>query len=79
MPGQKLLDVAGGTGDIAFRFLKRAKQAQATVIDLTENMLQEGIKRNSILNSSVKIDWIVGDAMTLPFKNNTFDVYTISL
>jgi len=44
-PGQKLLDVAGGTGDISFRFLKRAGQGHATVLDLTEPMLVEGRKR----------------------------------
>ena len=76
--GQHLLDVAGGTGDIAFRFLERLEYGNATVIDLTEAMLQEGIKRNPMNNSSLKIDWVVGDAMALPFKNNTFDVYTIS-
>jgi demethylmenaquinone methyltransferase/2-methoxy-6-polyprenyl-1,4-benzoquinol methylase len=76
--GQNLLDVAGGTGDIAFRFLDRAKHANATVVDLTEAMLQEGIKRKSRNNNSSKIDWVLGDAMALPFKNNTFDVYTIS-
>jgi demethylmenaquinone methyltransferase/2-methoxy-6-polyprenyl-1,4-benzoquinol methylase len=41
-PGQRLLDVAGGTGDIAFRFLKRAPGATATVLDMTEAMLVEG-------------------------------------
>jgi len=44
-PGQKLLDVAGGTGDISFRFLGRAPGAQATVLDMTESMLVEGRKR----------------------------------
>jgi demethylmenaquinone methyltransferase / 2-methoxy-6-polyprenyl-1,4-benzoquinol methylase len=39
--GQRLLDVAGGTGDVAFRFLKRAPSATATVLDMTENMLIE--------------------------------------
>ena len=77
VPGQKLLDVAGGTGDIAFRFLKRTKNAHATVLDLTETMLQEGIKKQ-LNNKSLKVDWVVGDAMALPFKDNMFDVYTIS-
>ena len=43
--GQLLLDVAGGTGDISFRFLKRARNAHTTVLDLTELMLAEGRKR----------------------------------
>ena len=77
VPKQTLLDVAGGTGDIAFRFLKRTKNAHATVLDLTETMLQEGIKKH-LNNKSLKVDWVAGDAMALPFKDNMFDVYTIS-
>ena len=77
-PSQKLLDVAGGTGDISFKFLKRAGFGHATVLDITENMLIEGRKRaeaNQVLNS---LNWVVGDAMALPFADNSFDVYTIS-
>ena len=77
-PGQKLLDVAGGTGDIAFRFLARAKSGHATVCDLTESMLIEGRKRAEAENLADSLDWIVGDAMALPFPDNSFDVYTIS-
>ena len=76
--GQRLLDVAGGTGDIAFRFLKRAPEAQATVFDMTESMLIEGQKRAEAEHMSEKLDWVVGDAMNLPFDDNSFDVYTIS-
>lgn len=76
--GQKLLDVAGGTGDVAFRFLKRAGAGHATVLDLTEPMLIEGRKRAEAARLEASLDWIVGDAMALPFKDNTFDVYTIS-
>jgi demethylmenaquinone methyltransferase/2-methoxy-6-polyprenyl-1,4-benzoquinol methylase len=76
--GQRLLDVAGGTGDIAFRFLKRAPGAQAVVLDLTEPMLVEGRKRAEAEAMAGKLDWITGDAMALPFGDNSFDVYTIS-
>ena len=76
--GQKLLDVAGGTGDISFRFLKRAGHAHATVLDLTESMLIEGRKRSEAENMADQLDWLVGDAMALPFEDNTFDVYSIS-
>jgi demethylmenaquinone methyltransferase/2-methoxy-6-polyprenyl-1,4-benzoquinol methylase len=76
--GQRLLDVAGGTGDVAFRFLARAKSGQATVCDLTESMLTEGRKRAEAENLAQSLDWVVGDAMALPFAANTFDVYTIS-
>ena len=76
--GQRLLDVAGGTGDIAFRFLKRAGEGHATVLDLTEAMLVEGRQRAEAESMGDSLDWLVGDAMALPFADNTFDVYTIS-
>lgn len=76
--GQRLLDVAGGTGDISFRFLARAGEAHSTVLDLTEPMLIEGRKRAEAEKMASSLDWVVGDAMALPFEDNTFDVYTIS-
>ncbi|MGJ5617824.1 bifunctional demethylmenaquinone methyltransferase/2-methoxy-6-polyprenyl-1,4-benzoquinol methylase UbiE [Sulfitobacter sp. MF3-043] len=76
--GQKLLDVAGGTGDVSFKFLKRAGSGHATVLDLTEQMLVEGRQRAEADSLADSLDWVVGDAMTLPFADNTFDVYTIS-
>ena len=76
--GQRLLDVAGGTGDISFRFLKRAGYGHATVCDLTEPMLVEGRKRAEADQMADQLNWVVGDAMALPFEDNTFDVYTIS-
>ena len=75
---QKLLDVAGGTGDISFRFLKRAPSAHATVFDMTQGMLDAGKKRAEAKNISNHLNWVCGDAMSLPFADNSFDVYTIS-
>tara|TARA_R110001632_G_scaffold112660_6_gene223714 strand:+ start:100 stop:852 length:753 start_codon:yes stop_codon:yes gene_type:complete len=76
--GQKLLDVAGGTGDVSFKFLARAGTGHATVLDLTEPMLVEGRKRAEAAAMAESLDWVVGDAMGLPFDDNSFDVYTIS-
>ena len=76
--GQKLLDVAGGTGDISFKFLKRAGSGHSTVLDITENMLTEGRKRAETAQMVDNLDWVVGDAMALPFADNSFDIYTIS-
>lgn len=77
-PGQRLLDVAGGTGDIAFRFLNRAPGASAVVCDMTEGMLVEGRTRAEAAQMADRLDWVVGDAMALPFADRSFDVYTIS-
>ena len=77
-PGQRLLDVAGGTGDVAFRFLTRAPGASAVVCDMTESMLVAGRQRAEADSMADRLGWVVGDAMALPFEDNSFDVYTIS-
>jgi demethylmenaquinone methyltransferase/2-methoxy-6-polyprenyl-1,4-benzoquinol methylase len=59
--GQKLLDVAGGTGDVSFKFLGRAGSGHATVLDLTEPMLVEGRKRAEAAAMADSLDWVVGD------------------
>ena len=77
--GQSLIDVAGGTGDIAFNFIKRAKTgANATILDLTESMMIEGKKKTIDLPEESQINWVYGDAMRMPFSDRTFDAYTIS-
>ncbi|MFV0359026.1 bifunctional demethylmenaquinone methyltransferase/2-methoxy-6-polyprenyl-1,4-benzoquinol methylase UbiE [Tropicimonas sp.] len=76
--GQRLLDVAGGTGDIAFRFLKRAPGARAVVCDMTAEMLEEGRRRAEAERLAGRLDWVVGDAMDLPFADESFDVVTNS-
>ncbi len=76
--GQRLLDVAGGTGDIAFRFLRRAPGAEAVVCDMTAAMLEEGQRRAEAAQLADRLTWVVGDAMALPFEDRSFDIYTIS-
>lgn len=77
-PNQRLLDMAGGTGDVAFRFLGRAPGATATVCDMTESMLIEGQKRAEAENLASRLEWVVADAMALPFADNSYDVFTMS-
>ena len=78
-PGTRLLDVAGGTGDIAFRYLDRVTgEAHVTVLDMTESMLVAGRERAEATQYAGALDWVTGDAMTLPFRDASFDVYTIS-
>ncbi len=77
--GQNLVDVAGGTGDVAIDFIKRAKNnVNVTILDLTESMILQGQKKLTDIPIDSKISWVCGDAMYLPFKDNSFDVYTIS-
>lgn len=71
-----IIDVAGGTGDVARRFLKRVKgKGKATVCDPNKFMLKEGKKNHTFKD---KIEWIVASAEDLPFKENTFDAYLVS-
>lgn len=91
--GTKLLDMAGGTGDIAFRYIKylqnlkqsdHGKSSHVTICDINQNMLDVGKKRaqyqqftNESLNHCT-IDWICANAEILPFENNSFNAYTIA-
>lgn len=75
--GMELLDLAGGTGDIAFRIAARAPGASITVCDLTAAMLEEGARRAE--EKGIRgIDWVEGDAMALPFPPGSFDAVTIA-
>ncbi|WP_259781530.1 bifunctional demethylmenaquinone methyltransferase/2-methoxy-6-polyprenyl-1,4-benzoquinol methylase UbiE [Aestuariispira ectoiniformans] len=72
-----LLDVAGGTGDIAFRFLERGG-GHVTVCDLTEGMVRVGRDRAIDQGILSGVDWTVGDAQHLPLPDRSVDVYTIA-
>lgn len=77
--GLRYLDVAGGTGDIAFRLRhKIGAKADITLCDLTENMLSVGRDRAIDKGWIDDFDWVTGNAENLPFKDNSFDVYTIA-
>jgi demethylmenaquinone methyltransferase/2-methoxy-6-polyprenyl-1,4-benzoquinol methylase len=78
-PDTAALDVAGGTGDIAFRLLDRMKgRGHVTVLDLTEAMLVEGRRRSAARRDADRLAWVAGDAMALPFADASFDLYTIA-
>jgi demethylmenaquinone methyltransferase/2-methoxy-6-polyprenyl-1,4-benzoquinol methylase len=75
--GMKILDVAGGTGDIAFRMRSRA-DCHVTVCDINEQMLREGRDRAINRNRLSGLEWITGNAESLPFADRSFDAYTIA-
>lgn len=78
-PGAVHLDVAGGTGDIAFRVHARlAGEGQVIVCDLSENMVLEGRARGWDRGILKGVEWLVGDAEALPLKPSSVDSYTIA-
>jgi demethylmenaquinone methyltransferase / 2-methoxy-6-polyprenyl-1,4-benzoquinol methylase len=74
-----LLDVAGGTGDIAFRAAKAAGSGfQATVCDINSDMLQVGRERATARHLDDRVTFVEGNAEKLVFSNGAFDAYTIA-
>ncbi|AZO36929.1 MAG: bifunctional demethylmenaquinone methyltransferase/2-methoxy-6-polyprenyl-1,4-benzoquinol methylase UbiE [Mesorhizobium sp.] len=78
-PGWKVLDVAGGTGDIAFRIVEAShRQAHATVLDINGSMLSVGRDRAEKQGLAANTDFVEANAEELPFESETFDAYTIA-
>ena len=74
-----LLDVAGGTGDIAFRAAKAAGPGfRATVCDINSDMLGVGRERAAARHLDDRVSFVEGNAEALAFAHNTFDAYTIA-
>ncbi len=75
-PGQKLLDVACGTGDIGKLYSKATNyKSEVLSIDPNENMIMKGKKK---LSKYKNINWKIGSGESLKIESNTFDFYTIS-
>ena len=74
----KHLDVAGGTGDIAFRILDRGgPQTHVTVLDINADMLDVGRERVPARHEG-QVDFVEANAEDLPFEDKSFDGYTIA-
>lgn len=76
--GGKLLDVAGGTGDISFRYLKKSPTSPIIVCDINQAMLAKGRDRAIDRTILKGMEWVCGDAESLPFPSMSFDYYTIA-
>jgi len=77
--GWKVLDVAGGTGDVAFRIIDASQgQAHATVLDINASMLAVGRERAAKKGLGANADFVEANAEELPFADDVFDAYTIA-
>ncbi len=76
-PGMTLLDVAGGTGDIAFRALDKGA-GHVVVCDINREMLSVGRDRAMDRGLVEGLSWVVGDAEKLPIEEASVDAYTIA-
>lgn len=78
-PGFRHLDVAGGTGDIAFRIARRAPgDASIVVLDINGDMLDVGRERSGAQAGGDKLEFVQANAESLPFPDAEFDGYTIA-
>ena len=69
-PGMKILDIAAGTGSSSRPLVD--KGAEVTALDFSQGMIEQGRKQNK------NIKFVQGDALKLPFEDNSFEVTTIS-
>ncbi len=75
--GSKVLDIAGGTGDLALAFAKKVgKTGQVVHTDINEAMLRVG--RDRLVDAGVHLPTVVCDAEKLPYADNSFDVVTVA-
>ena len=76
-PGYKVLDIAGGTGDLGLAFAKKVgRQGQVVHTDINEAMLRTG--RDRLVDHGVILPTVVCDAEKLPFPDSYFDVVTVA-
>jgi demethylmenaquinone methyltransferase / 2-methoxy-6-polyprenyl-1,4-benzoquinol methylase len=77
-PGDRILDVAGGTGDLARLMHQRLDgQGDVTIYDINGSMLRRGREKLTDLGLVSGIEWVQGNAEELPFPDNTFHTATI--
>lgn len=74
---QQLVDLAGGTGDVALRFLKRGG-GSVKIVDINQDMLRAGQGRSVMRPYADQLEWIVGNAESLPLEDASADRVTIA-
>lgn len=77
--GMQILDLAGGTGDLAMKFSRRVGPSGKVILaDINGSMLEEGRNRMTDKGIVGNIDYAQVNAECLPFENNTFDIVTMA-
>ena len=75
----RCLDVAGGTGDIAFRLVEASKEtAHVTVLDINGSMLEVGRERSQKNGLAPNLEFVEANAEKLPLPDSHFDAYTVA-
>lgn len=74
----RVLDLAGGTGDVAFRIAARSERAEITVADINPSMLEVGRQRAADRRLDRRVAFKEGNAEALPFDAGSFDAVTIA-
>lgn len=75
--GKRCLDVGAGTGEVAFHVARKAgKDGKVIGIDITPKMLELAERKEAELDLPCKIEWVVGDALNLPYPDGSFDLVT---
>jgi demethylmenaquinone methyltransferase/2-methoxy-6-polyprenyl-1,4-benzoquinol methylase len=78
-PGNKVLDLAGGTGDLTKKFSKIVGPSGTVVLaDINSSMLEVGRERLTNEGYVGNIEYVQANAQYLPFEDNTFDIITIA-
>jgi len=78
-PGDRVLDLAGGTGDLTQRFVERVgAEGRVVLADINANMLEEGRRRLVDAGIVGNVDYLQVDAEQLPFPDNSFDCIAIA-
>ena len=78
-PGQTVLDLAGGTGDLTAKFSRIVgKEGQVILADINDSMLKVGRDKLRDLGVVSNVEYVQANAQALPFPDNTFDLITIA-
>ncbi len=78
-PGQKVLDLAGGTGDLAAKFSRIVGETgQVTLADINHSMLMVGKEKLTNMGIMANLNYVQANAEALPFPDNHFDLVTMA-